>query len=123
MRLLGAACVGAGVRCTYVTVSPVSSSGLVAPRTRILLLSAAGAIERRRDLFPRRRHDKNILIQTAAQQRRQALKIYDLCAKNSPLNYTHSLLFFFIFLPQSSLKILDFCLCKHASVPEKLAVQ
>lgn len=46
------------------------------------------------------KHSANVLIQTAAQQRCQAQKIYDLCAKISPLNCTHSLCFFFFFLPQ-----------------------
>lgn len=76
-------------KCIYVTAPPVSSSGPVAPRMRILLLAASGATKApqftsRPLTSPHKQTFANVLIQTAAWQRCQAQKnIWPLC-KNQP---------------------------------------
>lgn len=97
-------------KCIYVTAPPVSSSGPIAPRMRILLFAASGATKAPQFTSwpltsPHKQTFANVLIQTAARQRCQAQKnIWPLC-KNQPFKLcTQSV---FIFLPQ----IFFFILC------------
>ena len=98
-------------KCIYVTAPPVSSSGFVAHRMKILLLSA---FTRPQPRLQTRKHSANGPIQTAARQRNQARNVRPFCAKISPL---------FVVLFASGFQSFVFCLCKHASVPRRLAVQ